>query len=112
MKNKWFTRIWNVRNKGMSTPYVHVQLGHVDIVFKNDTIIGVETPNEMYRSENYDSSRGITALRLDPANGWGLYDRKCKEVSEEGIIIHVNRLLREQAEKYISDQIKSRLTQD
>jgi hypothetical protein len=109
MKNSWFTRIWRVTNRGIPTPYTHVQLGHVDIIFKQDKVIGVETPTECYRSESYDSGAGLVAFTMDDSRVWTATHKKYEFTSEEGVVMHLNRLLKEQGEQYVSSHLKRKL---
>jgi hypothetical protein len=108
MKNKFPTAIRSVRKKGMPTPYTHVQLGKIDILFKRDTIIGIDTPHEIYRTEKTGTEESVF-FTLDPKTGWVPVNRNIQEMTEEGILIHLNRLLKEQGENFINESIKERL---
>lgn len=102
----FFTRTWSVSNNGIPTPYTHVQLGTVDIILKNGKVIGVDTPRESYSTETLQDD--ITMFGYDDGK-WSAQSKSRHQVSEDAVTFHLNRLLMEQAERYINNELRRKI---
>jgi hypothetical protein len=93
------------------TNITRVLLGHVCITFKGDTVIGIETPTESYSTEIHEPYMGVFApsgtWRLRYST-WRLRSSSATLVTPNEIIILMNRMLKEQGETVISDELKKK----